>query len=89
MHRLVSPFQGLRTIPTATRGGATLCPGLICPCPFGTAARKIPLGIDRTNRERRGNQTSPTIENAKADRSDRSQRHRGGERLANGVFNAA
>ena len=31
----VSPFQGFRSCDPGTRGGAALCPGLICRCPFG------------------------------------------------------
>jgi hypothetical protein len=31
---LCRPFRAWEPIATTTRGGATLCPGLICPCPF-------------------------------------------------------
>ena len=33
------PFRAWRPIATTTRGGATLCPGLICPGPFGATHR--------------------------------------------------
>ena len=36
---LCRPFRAWGPIATATRGGATLCPGLICPGPFGATHR--------------------------------------------------
>ncbi len=36
---LCRPFRAWGPIATTTRGGATLCPGLICLCPFGTQHR--------------------------------------------------
>jgi hypothetical protein len=33
--RAVSPFQGFRSMPPDTQGGALACPGLICRRPFG------------------------------------------------------
>ncbi len=41
MYRFVPPFQGLEKIATTTRGGAALCPGLICSGPFRAIHRAI------------------------------------------------
>ncbi len=43
MHRFVPPLQGLGNNCDPTRGGAALCPGLICFGPFGATLRAIQL----------------------------------------------
>ena len=47
--RAVSPFQGFRSMPPDTQGGALACPGLICRAPSG-----LKTGQGPTQREHSG-----------------------------------
>jgi hypothetical protein len=63
---LCRPFRAGEPIATTTRGGATLCPGLICPCPF-RAHHRGPQHSERwrdhrSNRERPARRTNPATE---------------------------
>jgi hypothetical protein len=87
---LCRPFRASGPIRTTTRGGATLCPGLICPCPFGTQHRS-PEDSERW-RDRPYQPRAASTPNEPDDRERERGQIRskpatsGRERLANGVF---